>query len=139
MTLILVDLAGPQRVRFELDPPELSGNNDFPVARVITPPGRLVRSAGNTHVLRVGARDYCAADILADDCQGASVQLLLTLSVKFVGIAGWERMPGEEFFLGPCPKCWKKNDVPSPDVNEPIPCKHCGAQLVVYRDDQGSW
>ena len=138
MTLILLDLGNRRHVRFEVDPPLLSGDNDFPVARVTTPPGGLVKSEDGTHVLRLGGRDYCAADILAGDCQGTSLELLLTLSARFVATAGWERKPGGGLFMGPCPKCWKPNDVIRPDTDEPIDCKHCGAQLIVHRVAQGS-
>ena len=53
MTLILLDLGNRRHVRFEVDPPLLSGDNDFPVARVTTPPGELVKSEDGTHVLRL--------------------------------------------------------------------------------------
>ena len=133
MTLILVDLVDRELVRFDVDPPVLSGHNDFPVARVKTPPGLLVKSRDGTHALRLGGTGYSAAEVLAGKCQGTSVELLLTLSARFVAMAGWERNPGGGWYMGPCPKCWKRNDVARPDAEPLVTCQHCGVQLVVCR------
>ena len=136
MTLILQDFGDRELVRFNMDPHPLCAHNDLPVARVTTPPGRLIKSEDGTHVLRLNGRDYRADLILAGDCPGVKLEWLLPLSSRFVTTAGWEPDRRMGPHMGPCPKCWKRNDVMRRDTDEPIHCKHCGAQLVVYDCDQ---
>ena len=132
MTLILQDIGDRELVRFDVDPHRLCGRNDLPVARVTTPPGRLIKSEDGTHLLRLNGTDYSAKQILAGDCAEAKVELLLPLSARFLATAEWKRNWHFGPFVGPCPKCWKRNDVMKKEADEPIYCKHCGSQLVVY-------
>ena len=131
-TFIHTNLADQYRVRFEMDDIPLTDNHDFPVARVTTPPGHIVPVKDGTHVLCVTGREYSAASVFAGDCHDANVEWLLTISAHFMAISGWEREPGDGLYIGPCPKCWKKNDVAKPYADVPITCKHCGTPLVVH-------